>query len=371
MRAVFTGGGSAGHINPALAMAGYLKSQVPDVEILYIGAKGAMEEELVPKSGFQIETITISGFQRKITPKNIARNVKTVGNLVRSSSQVKKILKEFKPDICVGTGGYVSGPVIREASKLGIPCVIHESNIYPGVTTKMLSKMVKAVMIPAPEAVKYFDSDVNCVVTGTPVRGELLAAHKKESREALGLDERPLILSFGGSLGAMAINTAVAEMLEFSAKDKKYQHIHGYGSHDDEFLERIAEKVNLEENPQIQLKRYISNMPEVLSAADLVICRSGASTLSELEAKAKPSILIPSPNVTANHQYHNAMALANNGAAEVIVEKELSGKLLWKKIEEIMNDDEKLHSIGESARKMGVLDADERIYKVIMSAVDK
>lgn len=370
MKVLFTGGGTAGHINPALAAAGYLKQKEPDAEILYVGNKGGMEERLVAKAGYPIETITISGFQRKLTPKNVVRNAQTVVRMFTASAEAKKILRDFKPDVCVGTGGYVSGPVIREAAKLGIPCVIHESNAYPGMTTKMLSKSVKTVMLAVPDAKKYFDSSVNCTVTGNPVRGEVLAAQRQASREALGLDDRPVVLSFGGSLGASAINRAVAYMLSQSAVEKKFQHIHGYGEHDEKFLDELREfGLNIQENPQIRLTKYIDNMPQCLSAADLVIGRAGAMTLTEIEAKAKASILIPSPNVAENHQYHNAMALVRRGAAEIIEEKDLSGEALWNKVQKILSNPQKLESLGENAGKMEILDANERIYRVIKSAV--
>lgn len=371
MRVLITGGGTAGHVNPALAMAGYIREKEPDTEFLYIGAKGAIEEKLVPVAGYDIKTITISGFQRKITPQNIKRNFQTIGRLVSSSIEVKKLIKDFKPDVCLGTGGYVSGPVVREAAKLGIPCVIHESNAYPGVTTKMLSKNVKAVMLAVPEAKKYFDKSVNCVITGNPVRGEVIEADYHASREKLGIDERPLVLSFGGSLGAQAINTAIIDVLKNSAKDKKYQHIHSYGTHDETFIERLeTDGFKLEENPQIDVREYINNMSDCLSAADLVIGRAGAVTLSEIEAKAKPSILIPSPNVAENHQFHNAMALVNNEAAEIIEEKNLTGKALWNKIESLINDPDKLKTLGKNAGKFDIPDANSRIYRTLKKAIN-
>lgn len=370
MKVLFTGGGTAGHINPALAAAGYLKQKEPDTEILYVGNKGGMEERLVANAGYTIKTIHISGFQRKLSVKNLVRNAQTVVKVFTSTAEAKKIIKEFNPDVCVGTGGYVSGPVIREAAKLDIPCVIHESNAYPGVTTKMLAKSVKTVMLAVPDAKKYFDSSVNCVITGNPVRGEILAAERETSRKALGLDERPVILSFGGSLGASAVNRAAAYMLAESAKEKKYQHIHGYGRHDEKFLDELsALGFDPKENPQIHLLEYIDNMPQCLSAADLVIGRAGAMTLTEIEAKAKASILIPSPNVAENHQYHNAMALVSRGAAELIEEKSLTGETLWNKVNEILSTPEKLASLSENAGKMEVLDANERIYRVIKAAV--
>ena len=370
IKVLFTGGGTAGHINPALAAAGYLKQREPDAQILYVGNKGGMEERLVANAGYEIRTVTISGFQRKLTPKNLARNAQTVVRMFTASAEAKKILREFAPDVCVGTGGYVSGPVIREAAKLGIPCVIHESNAYPGVTTKMLAKSVRTVMLAVPDARKYFDDSVNCTVTGNPVRGEVLAAEREASRKALGLDERPLILSFGGSLGASALNRAAAYMLAESGKEKRFQHIHGYGQHDEKFLEELQELgFRQEENPQIRLLEYIDNMPQCLSAADLVIGRAGAMTLSEIEAKSKASILIPSPNVAENHQFHNAMALVRRGAAEIIEEKDLSGESLWKKVTKIVSDPQRLRSLGENAGKMESLDANERIYRVIRAAV--
>ena len=370
IKVLFTGGGTAGHINPALAAAGYLKQREPDAQILYVGNKGGMEERLVANAGYERRTVTISGFQRKLTPKNLARNAQTVVRMFTASAEAKKILREFAPDVCVGTGGYVSGPVIREAAKLGIPCVIHESNAYPGVTTKMLAKSVRTVMLAVPDARKYFDDSVNCTVTGNPVRGEVLAAEREASRTALGLDERPLILSFGGSLGASALNRAAAYMLAESGKEKRFQHIHGYGQHDEKFLEELQELgFRQEENPQIRLLEYIDNMPQCLSAADLVIGRAGAMTLSEIEAKSKASILIPSPNVAENHQFHNAMALVRRGAAEIIEEKDLSGESLWKKVTKIVSDPQRLRSLGENAGKMEILDANERIYRVIRAAV--
>ena len=370
IKVLFTGGGTAGHINPALAAAGYLKQREPDAQILYVGNKGGMEERLVANAGYEIRTVTISGFQRKLTPKNLARNAQTVVRMFTASAEAKKILREFAPDVCVGTGGYVSGPVIREAAKLGIPCVIHESNAYPGVTTKMLAKSVRTVMLAVPDARKYFDDSVNCTVTGNPVRGEVLAEEREASRKALGLDERPLILSFGGSLGASALNRAAAYMLAESGKEKRFQHIHGYGQHDEKFLEELQELgFRQEENPQIRLLEYIDNMPQCLSAADLVIGRAGAMTLSEIEAKSKASILIPSPNVAENHQFHNAMALVRRGAAEIIEEKDLSGESLWKKVTKIVSDPQRLRSLGENAGKMEILDANERIYRVIRAAV--
>ncbi len=369
MRVLFTGGGTAGHINPALAVAGYLREQEPDTKILYVGNRGGMEERLVPRAGYEMAFITISGFQRRLSFKNLMKNLRTVERIFTATAETKRIIKDFAPDVCVGTGGYVSGPVIREAAKLGVPSVIHESNAYPGVTTKLLSKSVHTVMLAVPDAKKYFDESVRTVVTGNPVRGEVLRMDREQARKELGLDSRPLVLSFGGSLGAAMLNRAAAYMLAESAKSGKYQHIHGYGQNDPMFLEELSEYgLDLPKNPQIRVLDYIHNMPTCLAAADLVISRAGAMTLSEIEAKGKASILIPSPNVAENHQFHNAMALVKRGAGEIIEEKDLTGEALWKKVEKILSDPERLKSLGENAQKMDILDANNRIYKVIKEA---
>ncbi len=366
MRVLFAGGGTAGHINPALAIAGYLREKEPDAQILYIGAKGGMEERLVPAAGFTFQSVTISGFQRKLSWKNIKKNAKTVVHVFTASHEAHKIIKEFRPDICVGTGGYVAGPVIREAMKMGIPAVIHEQNAYPGVTNKMLSKHANKTMLAVDDAQKYLDPAAKCVLTGNPVRQAVIRAQRAASRKALGLDERPLILSFGGSLGARKINEAVADLLVDSAKTDRFQHIHGYGQWGGWFPDLLKEKgLNLSEHPNIDIKEYINNMPECLAAADLVICRAGAISLSELQAQGRASILIPSPNVAENHQYHNAMAMVNRNAATIIEEKDLSGAALCKKVEELFKKPETISSLAENARKMAIVDANMRIYKVI------
>lgn len=372
MRILLTGGGTAGHINPALAIAGYVRKREPDAKILYVGNRGGMEERLVQKAGYDMAFITISGFQRKLSFKNLVKNVRTVERIFTATAETKKIIKDFAPDVCVGTGGYVSGPVIREAARLGVPSVIHESNAYPGVTTKLLSKQVHTVMLAVPDAKKYLDPGVRTVVTGNPVRGEVLSAQREESRKALGLDQRPMVLSFGGSLGAAAVNRAAAYMLAQSGRKGLYQHIHGYGQNDPMFLDELEEfGLDLENSPQIRVLEYIDNMPQCLAAADLVISRAGAMTLSEIEAKGKASILIPSPNVAENHQFHNAMALVRRGAGEIIEEKDLTGEALWRKVEKILSDPGRLRSLGENAAGMEVLDAGRKIYDVIKQAYNE
>ncbi|NLJ30031.1 MAG: undecaprenyldiphospho-muramoylpentapeptide beta-N-acetylglucosaminyltransferase [Clostridiales bacterium] len=370
MRVLFAGGGTAGHINPALAIAGYLREKEPDAQILYIGAKGGMEERLVPAAGFEFKSITISGFQRKLSWKNIKKNVKTVLYIFTSSREAKKIIREFRPDLCVGTGGYVAGPVIREAIRLKIPSVIHEQNAFPGMTNKMLSRHADKTMLAVADAQKYMDPAARCVLTGNPVRPAVLRARREQARKSLGLDGRPLILSFGGSLGARKINEAVAALLAKSAKDGRFQHIHGYGQYGKWLPELLKEKgVDLSQHREIDVREYINNMPECLAAADLVICRAGAITLSELQAQGRAAILIPSPNVAENHQYHNAMAMVSRGAAAILEEKDLSGASLCAKVDELFREKKTIETLAENAANMAIKDSNERIYRIIQEVL--
>ncbi len=366
MKIIFACGGTAGHINPALAVAGFIKEKEPRSEILFIGNAGGMEERLVTNAGFPIKLIKISGFARSLSPKAIKKNIQTAVRTLTSSSAAKKIIKDFNPDIVVGTGGYVAGPVLHAAAGLKIPTVIHEQNAYPGVTNKMLSKTAEKVMLAIADAREHFDKNCDCVVTGNPVRREIINADKAEARLKLGLDSRPVVLSFGGSLGAQRINEGVADLVARSAKDKAYQHIHAYGKYGSFFPELLKEKgADLDNSPNLDIREYIDNMAECMAAADIVISRAGAITLSEIQALGKPSVLIPSPNVAENHQYHNAMALVNNGAAEIIEEKDLTGELLIEKVDALLKNPEKLREYTENARKMAIVDANERIYAVI------
>ena len=372
MRVIFAGGGTAGHINPALAIAGYLKEKQPDAEILYVGNEGGMEERLVPKAGFPFKSIRVSGFSRAKTLKSLSYNIKTVSRAVTATSACKKIISDFKPDLCIGTGGYVSGPVMRAAIDMGVPVLIHEQNAFPGVANKLLAKKAAVVMLAIADAQKYMKEGCNFVVTGNPVRGEIITADKEASRKALGLDGRPVVLSFGGSLGAQKVNEACADIIARSGKDGKYQHIHAYGQYGHWFPDLVKEKgTDIEKCDNLDIREYIDNMPTCLAAADVVVCRAGAITISEIQAQGKPAVFIPSPNVAENHQYHNAMALVNQHAGEIIVEKDLTGELLTEKIDKIVSDPKKLREYSENAHKMAITDANERIYRIICDTVSK
>lgn len=370
MRILFAGGGTAGHINPALAIAGYLKERQPDAQILYVGAKGGMEERLVPQAGYAFKSVTISGFQRKISWTNFKKNCKTIVHVFTATEESKKIIREFKPDVCVGTGGYVSGPVIREAMKLGVPALIHEQNAYPGVTNKALSRNAARTMLAMADAEKYMEKGAHCVLTGNPVRLSVLRADRASARQRLGLDNRPVILSFGGSLGARKINEPMADLLAHTAKTDRFQHIHAYGQWGKWFPDLLRQKgVDLAAHPNMDIREYINDMPDCLAAADLVICRAGAITLSELQAVGRASLIIPSPNVAENHQYHNAMSMVKRNAAWILEEKDLTGQMLIKKVEQLFQNPETIEHLAENAKKMAIVDANERIYKLILEVL--
>lgn len=366
MHILFAGGGTAGHINPALAIAGYIREKHPDAHISYIGTPDKLEAKLVPEMGYNFRTITVAGFQRKLSIENIGKNISAAAKAVTSSVTARKILKEIQPDVVIGTGGYVSGPVLREAAKLGIKTAIHEQNAYPGITTKMLAPSVDAVMLAYPEAEKYLKLKRKPIITGNPVRQELLKITREDARAKLQIGDKPLILSFGGSLGALKINQAVCGLIEWHNGSDKFYHIHGTGkSGYGEVVDYFKEKnITLSEN--IDIREYISDMDVCMAAADLIICRAGAITLSEILACGKPAVLIPSPYVSENHQYHNAMTLKRIGAAEIVEEKDLNSQKLIDTVKNLIENKPKLELMSKAAKGGAITDANERIYEIIM-----
>lgn len=370
MRIIFAGGGTAGHINPALAVAGYIREHDKSAKILYVGAVDSMEEKLAKRAGFDFKGIHISGFSREISIRGLKKNLITAKRIVTSSIESKKIIKEFKPDICMGTGGYVSGPVLKTAHSLGVPIIIHEQNAFPGVANKMLSKRAEKVMLASEEARKYFNEKCDIVLTGNPVRMQIINADKKIAREKLGLDSRPVVLSFGGSLGARKVNEAVADLIVDTSKDDRYQHIHAYGKYGKWFNDLLMQKgVDIKKHPNLDIREFIDNMDMCLAAADIVICRAGAITLSELQVQGKASILIPSPNVAENHQYHNAMSMVKNNAAEILEEKDLTGASLIAKVDKILKNKDILDKLELNAKNMSIVNTNEKIYDIIKKIV--
>ena len=364
MHILFAGGGTAGHINPALAIAGYIKEKHPNAKISYIGTAEKLESRLVPAAGYDFYPIKVSGFKRSFSPSAIMHNVKAVTEAATASLAARKLLKQLKPDVVIGTGGYVSGPVLKAAAALKIKTAIHEQNAFPGVTNKMLATQVDRVMLAMEQAEKHFKVKRKYDVTGNPVRLELSKIRKEEAKQKLGFDNRPVLLSFGGSLGARPINEAVCELIKEYNNTKTFYHIHATGKVGYNSVMQNLGDIKLRE--ETELREYIDNMDVCMAAADLVVCRAGAITLSELALCGKPSILIPSPYVAENHQFHNAMTLKKVGAAEIIEEKDLNGKELIKQVSYLIENKPKLAEMQEKAKKAAIPDCLDRIYRVIM-----
>ena len=368
MKVLIACGGTGGHINPGLAIADIIKSRYPDTEFLFAGTPKGMEAKLVPKAGYRLETIKVAGFQRKISLENIGRNAKAAAYLAASGRRARQIIEGFKPDIAIGTGGYAAGPVIRKAARMGIPTAIHEQNAYPGVTNKLLAKEVDHVMLTVKEALDYMDSDkFEYTVTGLPVRSNINTISRPEARKKLGFNGDFTILSFGGSLGAGCINETMTEAIKWHVgKGLKINHIHGYGGMGKDTFPQAMKSAGIPlKSDRLRITEYINDMDICLAAADLVICRSGASTLAELEAAGRASILIPSPIVAGNHQYHNAMVLGKAGAAIVVEQKDASSERIISEIEKLYNDPDRVTVMSDSAAKLHLADTNERILAVI------
>jgi len=363
MRLLLCGGGTAGHINPALAVADYVKQQEKDCEILFVGTKQGMEKSLVPRNGYKIKFIKIHGFKRSLSPYNF----KVFGELFKSINDSKKIIKEFKPDVVVGTGGYVTGPVLYAATKMNIPCLVHESNAYPGVTVRLLSDRVDIVAIAMKDAEKYLKNPKRVVITGNPIRPSILNISKEDARKKLGLDDKKTVLIFGGSLGAEYFNSVVCDYISKEVKNNRVRFIMAAGKNNqyEKLLNRFKENgIEPDLYDNLSVSEYIFDIEYAMNAADMIIARSGSS-VSEMLAAGKPAILIPSPNVAGNHQEHNARAVESAGAAVVITEDKLSAEYLEKEVSRIMFNGDTLHKMSMCAEKAAVTDAAEHLYKLI------
>lgn len=374
MKILFACGGTAGHINPAIAVANYMKEYDPETEILFAGNPNGMESRIVPNAGYDFAPIKVLGIQRRISFRNIKNNVKALWYLAGSSARAKEIINGFKPDIVIGTGGYVSGPVVRKAALMGYKTIAMESNAFPGMTTKLLAKYVDKILLDVEESKKFLPEGKEYIVTGNPVRQEIFTQDRKAAREFYGIGDRICILSFGGSLGAQRLNEAVSDLMAWHLSEKNFVHIHGSGSYygPSYYFDMLKEKgIDAHEHKNLIIREYINDMPRCLAAADIVICRCGAITLAELKAAGRASVLIPSPNVAENHQYHNAMVLANHEAGVVIEEKDLTGELLCKTVKELTEDPERLKKLSENAKALAVEDANERIRKEIISLYER
>ena len=371
MRALFAAGGTAGHINPALAIADKLKSVFPETEILFIGTPNGMESRLVTKAGYEFKGVEMAGFQRRISVQNIGRNIKAAYcYLISAKIKVRKIIKEFKPDIVIGTGGYVTGTVLGQACAMGIKTITHESNSYPGMATKMLSKKADKVLLATEDAKKQLPNTDRCVITGNPLRSNIQIEDRKAARERLGLPEGFTVLSFGGSLGANRITEAVAELIAWETRKGGINHIHSYGGKGKElFYNALSASGAAEDSTRHIFRDYIDNMYTCMCAADLIISRAGAMTITELTAIGRPSILVPYPNAAENHQYYNALTLANANAAVLIEDKDLTKARLVDEVSKLYHDRHRLELMEANAQKSAKNNAADVILKEIIDLV--
>lgn len=376
LKVILSGGGTAGHVNPAIAISEIIKDIYPDTQFLYVGTPGGIEHSLIDKIGMKFAPMNVAGFQRKLTLENIKRNIVAAEYFIKSKSCAKKIINEFKPDLVIGTGGYVCEPIVHTAAKMGIKTIIHEQNAFPGVTTKVLAKSVDAVMLTVEKAKEYIKEKDKCIVTGLPVRSAFVKDRlsKDEAKRQLGLDDSICILSTGGSLGAGRINETVSDLIAWYCKENiKVNHIHSYGKNGrGSFVESLNRNgVNLQEHPNYIVKEYIDNMPVCMEAADLIISRCGAGALTEIEAVGCASILVPSPIVAENHQYHNGMVLQNAGAAVLIEQKDLTSELLINTVDGLLKNPERLNTLSMNSADLYIKDTPKRIASVILDVLEK
>ena len=370
MKILFTCGGTAGHINPAIALARLFQFRHQGCQVLFAGADNGMERTLVPHEGYELRTVHVNTIHRAWKWKDIKHNVMTVVTLPQARRQARAILDEFRPDLVVGTGGYASYPVVKEAARRGIPTAVHESNAVPGLTTNMLSKVVDRVMVGFEDSRQHYPHPERVVVTGTPVRRDFFNDTRREARQKLGLaDGKPMVLSYWGSLGADVMNHYMADFIaEEVGEGCPIHHLHGAGRNYAWLTGELGCRgVALTKGGDVEVREYIYDMPLVMAAADLVICRAGASTISELTAIAKPCILVPSPNVTNNHQEKNARVLEQHGAAVVLLEPEIDGKRLYGTAKELLADRDRLTAMSKSLTELSVTDASEEIYQTLIA----
>lgn len=363
MRLLLSGGGTAGHINPALAIARVVRIHEPDSQILFVGTPNGMEQRLVPREGYDIESIEVMGLRRKITLENI----KVAVNYFTSIRDAGRIIDRFRPDAVAGTGGYVCAPVIKAAIRRRLPTLIHEQNVFPGLAIKMLAKKAGVTAISFDETRKMMQAG-NMVLTGNPLRPGLFESVDSAAvRAEMGLDSRPVVLVFGGSLGAEHLNDAVVEMVK--AGFDSFNLVAATGEkHYDGVMEALSGTAL---PPNVRLLPYIYNMNEMFAMADLSVCRAGAITVSELCALGKASVLVPSPYVAHNHQEYNARYLEKNGAAKVLTESELSGASLKKAIEDCVSDPRGLETMRQNSKKLGIADGGEAIYRELKKLTGK
>lgn len=366
MKILLCGGGSAGHVNPAIAIAEAIKSKNPNTELLFVGREGGFENSAVKKAGIKLKTVRIEGLKRKITVENIKKMILTI----KATKEASKILNEFRPDAVIATGGYVSFPVLRAAQKTKIPTVIHESNVYPGLVTRLLSSKCTLVLLNHKKTAEHLRNSKNIEVIGNPLRADFTKISRKDARKDMGLKNSDiLILSFGGSGGAGKLNEVITSVMNHTTSHTPgVYHIHATGK---KYFDKSKADEFKKAKSTCQLLPYIDDMPKKLKAADIVICRSGAMTLSEIALVGVSAILIPSPNVTDNHQYKNAKLLADNKACVLIEEKELTEELLTSKLAVLINDVEARKTMSQKIGFFATKDAAEQAAAKISDVIAK
>lgn len=362
MRIVFTGGGTAGHITPALALADALKASYPNAEICFLGGERGLERELVTRAGYPFYGFCMEGLHRSLTPKNL----RVLYHAISAYHQAKKLLSQQRPRLVLGTGGYVCWPILQAASTLHIPTVLHESNAVLGFTAKSLRKKVDVLLVNHPETISLCKGAKSVYCVGNPVRSDFTSQTKRKARAALSFAQSyKLVLSFGGSLGAKAINNAILDVMEHSIKDNRIMHIHvtGKGGYADFLRDPRAQL--LASHPRIKIYDYLHDIPRYLSAADVVVCRAGAMTLSEIALSGTPAILIPSPNVTGDHQTKNALAFEKAGAAFLLREEELTRDTLEKMLRQILFDPHCAQEMEGAMKKLARPHANREILSIL------
>ena len=371
MKVLMTGGGTGGHVYPAIAIANTIKNNIPDAEIAFVGTPKGIENRICRAEGYDIFHVEVKGISRSLSPANIKAFYLALVSPIRA----KKILKEFKPDVVIGTGGYVSWPIISAAVSEGIPTLLHESNVYPGLTVRKLQDKVDRVLLNFEETAKYLKKagDKHLLCVGNPLRRGFETVTKSEARRKLGIPENAkVLLSYGGSRGSQRLNeTAVEVMKLMSEKGSDVIHIHSTGDIGAAAFKESFKKYGLDKNSNIRVSEYIHNMPETMAAADVIICRAGAMTVSEISMMKKAAIFIPSPNVVENHQYKNAKLLADENAAVVFEEKELTPEKLANEAERLLNDPDLRLEMEENVYAFSNLSANRLIYDEIIRLVNQ
>ncbi len=372
MNVIFTCGGTGGHINPAIAVANIWKEKHPDSKILFVGGIGGMEEELVPKAGYELVTLPAHGMQRGRSFSAIKKNVGVVLSTWKALNRCKKIIREFQADVIVGTGGYASFPALMAGSMLKVPTCVHEANAMPGLTTRMVADRVDRVLVCFPQSAQYYKHPDKVEVVGMPVRREFIYTKKSDARRELGLDDRPVVVSAFGSQGAKAMNEAVGKLMRLEQNAGfPFRHIHAVGSYGWGWMPDYIKNqgVDLSATDAVTIQEYIYNMPTVMAAADVIISRAGASSCNEIAASGTPCILIPSPNVTDNHQEKNARALSEKGAAVLLLETECTAQRLMEEIQGLLSDQDRYGAMSKALLNLSVPDCAERLCSIMEELV--